>query len=120
MAYPGKGLGFQAVSAEPGAIVYRRRDLIGYLTGRLVPPGTLDDDGAVDFHKSQIDCRDEGNNFRLLNHACPRYAVARLKIKRVSGRYRLAVIAQKDIRNGVEITILYDEEGMQAYKCGVC
>lgn len=117
--YRGKGLGLQAVSARPGTIVYPRHKLIGFLTGKLVPPGSCTHDRAVDFVQSQIDCSDRGNEFRLLNHACQKHAVAQLRIKRVSGRYRMAVIAQKKIYNGAEITISYNS-GEQLHSCGLC
>lgn len=110
MTYPGKGLGLQASSAELGTVVYRRNELIGFLTGKLVPPGTLDNDRVVEFHECQIDCRDEGNEFRLMNHACATHAVARLAKKRVSGRFRQSVVALRNIHNGAELTITYSEE----------
>lgn len=95
MAYPGKGLGLQAISPEPGVVAYQRNELIGFLTGKLVPQGTLDNDRVAEFHHCQIDCRDEGNEFRLMNHACPKHAVARLAERRVSGRFRQSVLALK-------------------------
>lgn len=119
MAYPGKGLGLQAVCAEAGKIVYPKGKLIGFLTGKLVPPDTLSGDRVVSFHKSQIDCGLEGSNFRLMNHACAKHAVARMTTKRVSGRYRLAIVAQKDIHDGAEITIVYNE-GNYSYTCAGC
>lgn len=55
-------------------------------------------DRAVEFHECQIDCCDEINEIPLLNHACANYAVARLTKRSVSGRFRLSVVAQKNIR----------------------
>jgi hypothetical protein len=119
MLYPGKGLGLQATSEEPGAVVYQKNSLIGFLTGKLVPPNTLKIDRAVEFHRCQIDCDAEGNEFRLLNHACAKHAVARLAKKKVSGRFRLAVIAQRNVHNGAEITIVY-RSGSHGYTCDGC
>lgn len=120
MAYPEKGLGLQA-SSEDGGVVYRSKDIIGFLTGKLVPPGTqaLNSNRLIDFYKCQIDCNDEGNEFRLLNHACAKHAIARLEQKKVSGRFRLAVVAGKDIYNGAEITIA-DHSGTHPYTCEGC
>ncbi|KAL1850478.1 hypothetical protein Daus18300_012892 [Diaporthe australafricana] len=118
MVYPGKGLGLQAISAEPGAVVYRKNDLIGFLTGKLVPPGSLDKNQATEFYKCQIDSRDEGNEYRLINHACETHAAARLLKKKLSGRFRLCVLALKDINNGAEITITYSPE--HEYLCEGC
>ncbi|KAF3768291.1 hypothetical protein M406DRAFT_75468 [Cryphonectria parasitica EP155] len=110
MVYPGKRLGLQAISAEPRATIYRRHDLIGFITSKLVPPNSLNNNRVVDFYKCQIDCRNEGNVFRLLNHTCAKHAVACLTAKRLSSRYRLAVIAYKNINNSAEITISYQPE----------
>ncbi|KAH8747965.1 hypothetical protein F5883DRAFT_697773 [Diaporthe sp. PMI_573] len=103
---PGKRLALQAISEKPNVVVYKDTDLIGFLTGKLVPPGTLEDDRVFDSYKCQVDCRDESNEFKLLHHACHGHAVAQLRLKRVSGRFRLAVVARKDIYDGEEITIL--------------
>jgi hypothetical protein len=117
IAYPGRGLSLQAISEEE-VIVYTSKDILGFLTGKLIPPETLSNDRVIDFHDCQIDCNAEGNEFRLLNYACAKHAVARLEQKRVSGRFRLAVVAGKDIYHGEEITILCP--GSHSYKCGGC
>ncbi|KAF3760067.1 SET domain-containing protein [Cryphonectria parasitica EP155] len=105
--YHGKGLGLQAVSNQFGAIVFEAGTLLGFLTGRLVPPKTCNHDMAAAMDDCQLDCSEMGNCFRLLNHACPDHAVAGLKKRRVSGQKMLAVEALQDIRSGTEITIDY-------------
>lgn len=117
-SFPGKGLGLQAVSDVAGSVVYQEHEILGFLTGKLVPPGTFCDDRTVDFHRSQISCHDEGNIFRLINHACAGHAVAKLQKIKVSGRYRMSVRATMPINDGAETTIDYQTE--LSYKCQTC
>ncbi|KAG8162853.1 hypothetical protein KVR01_007331 [Diaporthe batatas] len=118
MLSPMKQLHLQAVSADPQAIVFKSKELLGFLTGKLVPPRTLDDqDWVFDTQKCQVDCRDESNEFKLLHHACQVHAVAELTEERVSGRIRLAVVARKDICDGEKITVCFKSGHKTCAEC---
>lgn len=117
MESPEKGLYLQAISEEPNAIVYKNSEVLGFLTGKLIPSGTLDNNWVFDTQKCQVDCRGESNKFKLLHHACKAHAIARLVEKRVSGRFRLAVIAQKDIYDGEEVTFLSKDKHKPCEAC---
>lgn len=108
--YEGKGLGLQAVSPHPGAVVYEKGALLGFLTSKLKLSGTYDKETAVELGDYQIICSEIGSCFRLLNHACDDHAVAKLKKRKVSGHIMMAVEALQNIRNGSEITICYGSD----------
>lgn len=119
-------LSLQAASEQPGAIVFKTNSMIGYLTGRLVqhcqqPPLRM----VIDFGDlCQLDCREEGNHFRLMGHACQRHANAQIAVLSplwVSGRYRIAVFAMKNIVNGQEITATWPSATEEETKlCRLC
>ncbi|KAK3936946.1 hypothetical protein QBC46DRAFT_461189 [Diplogelasinospora grovesii] len=122
--YPDKGRGLQAVASSPGQKAYNRGDdLIGYLTGKIVPVGTYDGKWAIRFtipigdepEVCQIYCADVGNCFRLLNHCCK--PLACLKQMIVSGRCITAVEAVTDIYDGTEITVSYSQGWARNRKC---
>lgn len=77
--FKGKGLGLQAVSSRPGAIVYEKGALLGFLTDVIALPGSCCEEWVVALDGYQIVCNEKGNCFRLLNHACTDHAVARLR-----------------------------------------
>ncbi|WQF89383.1 Putative SET domain, JmjC domain, SET domain superfamily protein [Colletotrichum destructivum] len=112
--YGEKGRGLQAVACNPGEVAYQKGDLVGFITGIIVPRGTYDDSWTVDFVRPdlpyepvvcQIRCAEAGNCFRLLNHSCA--PSARCVQMKASGRYVTAVKATREIYDGAEITICY-------------
>lgn len=108
--YPGKGLGLQAVGQEAGKVVYKRNNRIGFLTGHIVPRGIYTDFWSFDIGKNgcEIHCHSAGSIFRFLNHSCA--PVAQVRPRLLSGRWRLEVVAKKDIYDRAEITIDYESQ----------
>ncbi|WQF77058.1 Putative SET domain, JmjC domain, SET domain superfamily protein [Colletotrichum destructivum] len=112
--YGKKGRGLQAVACKQGRMAYQKGDIVGFITGRIVPPDTYHDSWTLDFVRPdladepvvcQIRFADAGNCFRLLNHSCN--PSARFVQMRASGRYSTAVKASRNISDGEEITVSY-------------
>lgn len=122
--YGDLGRGLQAVALEPGQAAYQVNDLIGILTGELVPAGTYEDDRTLDFVRPdlpeepvvcQLRCAEMGNCFRLLNHSCK--PSARFVQMKMSGRYVTAVKAVREIPDGAQITVHYGKDWTKQAKC---
>lgn len=109
-----QGIGLQAIALHEGDLACRKGDVLGQLTGRLVPADThpynslwivemrrLDIRG--DPIVCQIDVGGVASTFRNLNHSCR--SSARMIPRRASGRWIMAVEATRDIRHGEQITI---------------
>lgn len=126
--YPNNGgrLSLQAASEQAGAVVFQTTSVIGYLTGKLVPSrGEELARMVVKFGDlCQLDCREESNQFRLMGHACYQHANAQINVLSpvwVSGRYRMAVCARKDIVSGQEITATWPSATKEETKqCRLC
>lgn len=114
--YPGKGLGLQAVGQTAGQVVYRKNARIGFLNGHIVPYETYKDSWTMELEKfrCQIHYEAAGNIFKFLNHSCD--PVAKVRLKLLSGRRRLEVVALKHIHDRSEITIDYGK-AWDASKC---
>ncbi|KAK7218942.1 hypothetical protein V2G26_006945 [Clonostachys chloroleuca] len=108
------GIGLQALATHEGDLAYRKGDIIGQLTGRLVPRDShpynslwivemrrFDLDGEPILF--QIDVGGSASTFRNLNHSCR--SSARFIPRRASGRWIMAVEATRDVRHGEQITI---------------
>jgi hypothetical protein len=52
---------------------------------------------------AQIYCRDKGNVFRLVNHACGNSASAVVQFERITGIFAPIFYARRDIKDGDEI-----------------
>ncbi|OAP54093.1 hypothetical protein AYL99_11628 [Fonsecaea erecta] len=109
---PDKGRGLQAVAKEAGHIVYPRGTILGYVTGKLAPPNTYHDGpGLLLFRDdlincpevAQINCIERSTMFGYLNRAC--VPTIELVGRRVSGRYRMSIVARRDILDTEELTI---------------
>ena len=115
--YGEKGRGLQARARVAGQLAYQKGDLIGQITGELVPLGWQHDGWTLEVVRAdiseepavcQIHSATVGNPFRLMNHDCE--PSARFRGMRVSGRYRAMVEARGDIRDGEEITAYYGRD----------
>lgn len=124
--FGGKGRGLQTVAENPGQRAYKEKEVIGFITGQVVPAGTYTDGWSVEFVRSigrsrpkfQIYCGAMGNLFRLLNHSCePR---ARFRPVRISGKLMIAVEALGDISDGEELTVYYRDNLGTKCLCGRC
>jgi hypothetical protein len=81
-----KGRGLLAGKPGRGTVVFEKGQPLGRLVGELVAPGTYTNSWGFDLVRSdimpkrpivaQIYPRDRGNVFRLVNHACKKYASA--------------------------------------------
>lgn len=108
--YGEQTLGLQAVSHQEGGIVYQEGDLIGRLSGVLVPIGTYNSELAFvmtqpGFPASPSVCQiyigDRGSCFRLLRTSeNPNVSVRQMV---VSGRIVMAVVAERDIYHGQQL-----------------
>ena len=69
---------------------------------------------------AQINCDEISNIFGLMNHDCE--PNVEFKGKKVSGRYRVAILARRDIRDGEELTIGYGKKfwGKERCPCPKC
>lgn len=75
-------------------------ETLGYLTGKVVPPGTGDRPRFVfPRGKYDLDCTDTHSKFRFLAHACEDHATVQLAQMWVSGRWRTAVQTVKATNN---------------------
>lgn len=128
-----QGKGLQALATHEGDLAYRKGDIIGRLTGRLVPRDShpynslwivemrrfdLEGDPIV----CQIDVGGPASTFRNLNHSCR--SSARFIPRRASGRWIMAVEATRDVRHGEQITINFGKaflrnQGIRC-DCEVC
>jgi hypothetical protein len=110
----GEGRGLQAVAREAGEVVYLSGDFLGVVAGELYPLGTYTDaDWTFDFHRPdiqespavcQIRLEEMGNCFRLLVAA--ENPTARLVAKRRRGQWVMAVEAERDIKDGEQISVI--------------
>uniref|UniRef100_A0A8H7NQ77 SET domain-containing protein n=1 Tax=Bionectria ochroleuca TaxID=29856 RepID=A0A8H7NQ77_BIOOC len=128
-----QGIGLQALATHEGDLAYRKGEIIGQLTGRLVPRDShpynslwivemrrfdLEGDPIV----CQIDVGGSASTFRNLNHSCR--SSARFIPRRASGRWIMAVEATRDVRHGEQITINFGKaflrnQGIRC-DCEVC
>lgn len=122
--YGAKGRGLQAVASVPGGMAYKEGDIIGELVAVLKPLQSHTDGWSLEVKRKdlplesevcQIYCGNQGNCFRLCNHACK--PSARFVGMIISGKYRMMVVAGADIRHGDEITVSY---GSGYFKEGEC
>ncbi|KAJ9137751.1 hypothetical protein NKR23_g9011 [Pleurostoma richardsiae] len=96
--YGQRGLGLQAVAEQAGEIAYKEGDLIGQLTGELVPLDSDDDTWTTDFARTDLD---------EAAAVCKIQPLAILRKRRVSGKWVMTIEAKVDIYDGAEITISY-------------
>ncbi|KAK5215442.1 hypothetical protein LTR72_011503 [Exophiala xenobiotica] len=122
--YEGKNRGLQAVAKEAGQIAYSKGTIIAFLTGALAPPDTYDNGQCIQVDRgdipgeptvAQINCAESGNISRLFNHSCD--PLARFKGMRVSGKFRIAIVAEENIYDGEEITVHYGQQYWKREKC---
>ncbi|KAK5562489.1 hypothetical protein LTR43_011904 [Exophiala xenobiotica] len=122
--YEGKNRGLQAVAKEAGQIAYSKGTIIAFLTGKLAPPDTYDNGQCIQVVRgdilgeptvAQINCAESGNISRLFNHSCD--PLARFKGMRVSGKFRIAIVAEENIYDGQEITVHYGQQYWRREKC---
>ncbi|KAK5188651.1 hypothetical protein LTR92_011333, partial [Exophiala xenobiotica] len=122
--YGAKNRGLQAVAKEAGQIAYSKGTIIAFLTGTLAPPNTYDNGQCIQVDRSdilgeptvaQINCAESGNISRLFNHSCD--PLARFKGMRVSGKFRIAIVAEENIYDGEEITVHYGQQYWRREKC---
>ncbi|KAJ3540807.1 hypothetical protein NM208_g4900 [Fusarium decemcellulare] len=132
-SYGKQGIGLQAIAFKEGDLAYRKGDIIGQLTGRLIPAEThphnslwvvemrrfdVENDPIV----CQIDVGGVSSCFRNLNHSCR--SSARMRPIRASGRWIMAVEAVRDVRHGEQLTINFGKaflrnQGLRC-ECEVC
>ncbi|KAK5224213.1 hypothetical protein LTR47_009970, partial [Exophiala xenobiotica] len=122
--YGGKNRGVQAVAKESGQIAYSKGTIIAFLTGALAPPDTYDNGQCIQVDRgdilgeptvAQINCAESGNISRLFNHSCD--PSARFKGMRVSGKFRIAIVAEENIYDAEEITVHYGQQYWTREKC---
>jgi hypothetical protein len=127
--YDGKNRGLQAVAREAGQIVYRKGVIIDFITGVLTPPDMYHNGQCIQVDRSdilgeptvaQINCAERGNLIRLVNQSCD--PAARFEGMRVSGKFRIALVAERDIYDGEEITAYYGKQywGKGKCRCPIC
>ncbi|CAG9948936.1 unnamed protein product [Clonostachys rosea f. rosea IK726] len=104
----GNRLGLQAVAIQPSEMAHARGDMIGHVTGEIIPPNT-DLEAADFFHPElkevtcQINCKQTGNLFRLLYRG--HNPNAKIMPSKVAGKYVMAIKAIRDIADQEEITL---------------
>ncbi|KXJ85389.1 hypothetical protein Micbo1qcDRAFT_169456 [Microdochium bolleyi] len=116
------------VMGEPGHIIFYEDDVLGELTGELVPQGTFSTDWgaemAMDIVRHDIEpavCVAQlwyakaGNRLRKVNHCC-QLPTARFRGAMVSGRFRILLLANRDLYEGEEVTATY-QEGQPTFDC---
>nr|KAK5432400.1 hypothetical protein LTR18_011101 [Exophiala xenobiotica] len=122
--YGAQNRGLQAVAKEAGQIAYSKGTIIAFLTGALAPPDTYDNGQCIQVDRgdilgeptvAQINCAELGNISRLFNHSCD--PMARFKGMRVSGKFRIAIVAEKNIYDAEEITVHYGQQYWRGEKC---
>ena len=90
---------------------YRKGQFIDQLLGEFAPLETHHDGWATEFCRPDLDnepvaliySRDQGNYIRKVNHSCN--PSAKFCEEKISGRWRLVLIAIEDIPHNSEITI---------------
>lgn len=108
--------------------VFKKGEILGRLVGELVAPNTHADGWAFNLMRSdisstgppyaaQIYCRDKGNVFRLVNHACGDSASAYVQCERISGIYAPIFYARRDLKGGDEITVDWGEKYLERKDC---
>ncbi|KIW79844.1 hypothetical protein Z517_06459 [Fonsecaea pedrosoi CBS 271.37] len=127
--YQDKNRGLQAVAWEAGQIVYSEGDIIDFITGELSPPDMYANGRCIQVDRSdilgeptvaQINCAKCGSVYRLANSSCD--PSARFRGMRVSGKFRIAIVAARNIFDGEEITVYYGKRywGRAKCRCPVC
>ncbi|KAL2020204.1 hypothetical protein VTK56DRAFT_8630 [Thermocarpiscus australiensis] len=102
-----KGPGVRAVGP------HRANDILGELVGELVPVGTHAADWTMELRRPDLDDqpvaeiypRRMGNWVRKVNHSTNPSAAFR--VVKISGRWRLMLVAARDVADGEEITAKY-------------
>ncbi|KIW25500.1 uncharacterized protein PV07_08666 [Cladophialophora immunda] len=105
--------GLQAVANGLGQLAYRADGVIGVFAAELIPLDTRHHDGwALELVRDdiggsvcQVYARDMGNSFRLLLNTAARESNAKFASTVVSGKWRIMVVATRDILDGEEITV---------------
>lgn len=102
-------------------MVCKKGALIGYFVGEVIIGGPPDhaknkkeekDNLLVVFHDKEegggvqylLDTRHVGSVFRWIRYTCKEHTVARFKKRRVSGCWRMAIMAVQDVQHGQKIT----------------
>lgn len=124
--FDGKELGLQAMAEVPGDMAYRKGTLIGEIVGRIVPPNTYNDGRAMNMVREDMDNEyvgqiwtgEEGNIFRFTNHKCAN-AEAEVKGKKISGAYRMVLVATQDILHGMEVCVDFGQKFDPCF-CEIC
>ncbi len=124
-----KGRGLIAIADKPDTVACKMNERIGYLIGYFTPIDTpvdkpdkgmiyevvREDIGPI----CQLNCQEIGTLMRYVNNDC-KSANARFETKKVSGKYRVILVADKDIWHGDEITVKYGGKfwgGAKGEKC---
>jgi hypothetical protein len=120
-SYPERGLGVRA------GVAYEEGQRIGEIVGRIVAPDRHADGYGLylirsDIHGEpivgQIYTKEEGNILRFVNHRCWNPS-ATCRGMKISGKYRMVVVAKRKISAGEEITINCGKAFLkQACLCG--
>ncbi|KAL8410434.1 hypothetical protein RB596_000207 [Gaeumannomyces avenae] len=106
----GHGPGVLSLEAagDSQGIAYKQNALLGQITGRLFPPGATSDDGNdIAMVKpdgettGKLHIAGQGNIFQFASH---KGGNARVKAMAISGKYRLVLIATRDISGEAEIS----------------
>jgi hypothetical protein len=103
-----KGPGIRAVGS------HRVNDILGELVGELVPLGAFPGDWTMDFCRPDLDDepvaaiypRRMGNWVRKVCHASTNPSAV-FRVMKISGRWRLMLVAARNIGDGEEITAKY-------------
>ncbi|UPX09315.1 uncharacterized protein EKO05_0000006 [Ascochyta rabiei] len=125
-SYAQQGLGVQATASYEGELSFRKGDVIGQLSGKLVPPGTYSVSWTLDVARPdisgeptvcQIYAGESSNCLRLVNHSCR--ASARLRLMKVSGFWNYVIEASRDMRHGEQVTVNFGKRFLreQGIKC---
>lgn len=104
---PGKGQGVRAID-----VAYEKGECLGELLGEFVPLDTFTDEWAMEFARDDLDepiaqiyTKEMGNWVRKVNHSCK--PSAEFQQMRISGLWRIMLVAKQDILLGSEITAFY-------------
>lgn len=121
-----KGPGVRAVGT------YKSGQLLGELVGELVPPGYFNEKGRMDewtmeFRRpdlrdgeavAEIWPKETGNWVRKVNHSANSPS-AEFRTMKISGRWRVMLVAIRDVRDGEEITARFGRGYVKGEKYGV-
>jgi hypothetical protein len=124
--FTGRGLGLRAMSCDPQALAYEKNDIIGEIVGLLQPLRSCPakthryfelkrTDLPLEPRIGWIDCENESNMLRLVNYSCRPNAA--LRGVRISGLYRVLLVALHNIWDEEEITA---SEVLQRQRCANC